>query len=117
MKFKSELIERMYQAKNLLESDLQHPPSIAELAHTLGMNETYLKIYFKAAVGSTVYAFVKEKRVQRAQQLLLEGEMTVSEIAYVVGYKHPTHFTAAFKKATGVCPKDFVGVIFLDTQI
>lgn len=108
MKLKSELIELMDQAKNLLESELQNPPSIAELAHLIGLNETYLKIHFKAAFDSTIYGFVKKQRIQKAKELLIEKEMNVSEIAREVGYKHPTHFTAAFKKVIGISPKEFV---------
>ncbi|HSF52559.1 MAG TPA: AraC family transcriptional regulator [Algoriphagus sp.] len=108
MKLKSELIELMDQAKSLLESDLQNPPSIPELAHLVGMNETYLKIHFKAAFEMTIYGFVKNQRILRAKQLLSERELNVAEIAREVGYKHPTHFTAAFKKVTGISPKDFV---------
>ncbi len=104
---KPELAEKMEQAKNLLESNLQNPPSIAELAHWVGVNETYLKTHFKAAFGITVYGFVKKQRIQKAKRLLREGEMNVSEIARAVGYKHATHFTAAFRKATGVSPRDF----------
>lgn len=107
MSLKSELLEKMEQAKTILESNLQNPPSIAELAHLLGINETYLKTHFKAEFASTVYGFVKSRRIQRAKELLREGKMNISEIAWEVGYKHPTHFTAAFKKETGVSPKEF----------
>lgn len=105
---KSELAEKMAQAKTILESSLQNPPSIAELAHLVGVNETYLKINFKAEFGSTVYGFVKGLRIQRAKELLLEGKLNISEIAWEVGYKYPTHFTAAFKKETGFSPKVFL---------
>lgn len=107
MKLKPELIEKMKQAKNLLESKLQNPPSIAEIAHLVGVNETYLKIHFKAAFNSTVFGFVKKLRIQRAIQLLNEGHLNVSEIGWEVGYRHPTHFSAAFKKETGCTPKEY----------
>lgn len=108
MKLKMELIEMMDQAKKLLESDLKNPPSIAELAHSVGMNETYLKAHFKAAFDCTVYGFVKKSRIHRAIQLLEEGQMNVSEIGWELGYRHPTHFSAAFKKETGFSPKEYV---------
>ncbi|OOG73009.1 AraC family transcriptional regulator [Algoriphagus sp. A40] len=107
MKVKSELIEKMEQAKNLLESKLQNPPSIAELAHLVGLNETYLKIHFKAIFANTVYGFVKKRRIQKAIQLLKEGKLNISEIGWEVGYRHPTHFSAAFKKETGCTPKEY----------
>lgn len=104
----AELAEKMEQAKIILESNLQNPPSLTQLAHLVGLNETYLKIHFKAFHQSTVYGFVKAQRMERAKVLLMEGEMNISEIASEVGYKYPTHFTAAFKKTVGVSPKDFL---------
>lgn len=107
MMLSSELQEKMIQVKEFLELNLQNPPSIPELAHLVGMNETYLKIHFKAEFASTVYGFVKSRRIERAKQLLKEGKMNISEIAWEVGYKNPTHFSAAFKKDTGISPKEF----------
>lgn len=104
----SELAEKMEQAKIILESDLQNPPSLSQLAHLVGLNETYLKIHFKAIHHTTVYGFIKSQRMERAKALLIEGEMNISEIAIEVGYKYSTHFSAAFKKSIGVLPKDFL---------
>ncbi len=104
----SELVEKMEQAKIILESDLQCPPSLAQLAHLVGLNETYLKVHFKAFFQSTVYGYVKSQRMEQAKKLLIRGEMNISEIASEVGYKYPTHFSAAFKKSIGVSPKDFL---------
>ncbi len=43
----------------------------------------------------------------KAKQLLLNWELSIAQIADQLGYKHATHFTAAFKKNTGELPKEF----------
>lgn len=103
----SDLVEKMEQARDILESNLQDPPPIAELAHRVGMSETYLKTNFKISFGCTVGGFVLTQRMELAKKLFRQGDMNVSEIAREVGYKHTTHFSAAFKKATGMSPKVF----------
>lgn len=108
MSHHSELAEKIEQAKIILESDLQNPPSLAQLAHLIGLNETYLKTHFKAIHKTTVYGFIKNQRMERAKGLLIEEKMNISEIAVELGYKYPTHFTAAFKKSVGLSPKDFL---------
>lgn len=107
MSHPSELAEKIEQAKIILESDLQNPPSLTQLGHLVGLNETYLKVHFKAIHQITVYGFIKRLRMERAKALLMEGKMNISEIALEVGYKYPTHFTAAFKKAEGKSPKEY----------
>ena len=99
---------KIAEAKKILESNLQNVPKLAELARLVGLNETYLKIHFKSNFQNTVFGFVKSRRIEKAKELLLEGEMHVSEIAREVGYLHATHFSAAFKKETGASPKEFV---------
>jgi AraC-like DNA-binding protein len=103
-------LEKMEMAREILEANLQNPPQINELARMIGMCETFLKIYFKVSYGCTVGSFVIDQRMILARKLLEEGELNVSEIAWEVGYKHTTHFSAAFKKATGMSPKVFARI-------
>lgn len=100
-------IQKMQEAKAFLEENFTHPPTIPALAHLVGTNENHLKKHFKAVFNETVYGYIKNYRIEKARELLRNGELSIAQIADQLGYKHATHFTAAFKKNTGELPKEF----------
>ena len=94
------------QAKQVILRSYANPPTIKELARQCGTNDFKLKKYFKKVYKTTLYAYVQKLRLERANLLLRENLMSVSQIANKVGYKHQGHFSAIFFKAYGVYPKD-----------
>ena len=63
---------------------------------------TFSKL-FKATVDDTPHSFVLSRRIRRAE-ILLDGEMSLSEIALAVGFASQSHFTEAFRRRTGRTP-------------
>jgi AraC-like DNA-binding protein len=51
--------------------------------------------------------YIQEKRMTRAAELLLEGDMTVSEICYKIGMQDPSYFNKVFKSRFGVVPSKY----------
>jgi AraC-like DNA-binding protein len=96
-------IERMHLVKGIILANLQNPCSLIDLAHQVGTNDTYLKRHFKAVFGTTVYGFLQDAKMEQARKKLLDGH-SVSETAFLMGYKHAVHFTRAFKKYFGISP-------------
>ena len=70
----------------------------------VAMNECYLKKGFKALVGKTIHDFQQELRITKAKEMLQLQGQTVSEVANSLGYSSISHFSTAFKKATGMKP-------------
>lgn len=101
-------MESLRLAKEILQRDYLHPPTLAGLSRIICLNEFKLKKGFKEMFGYTVHAYVIEQRMQRAQQLLEHGNMTVSEAASRVGYVNVSHFSAAFRKKFGVRPGEYL---------
>lgn len=97
--------ERLHFAQEYLRHRLDEPPSLSELARAVGLSDYQLKRGFKSLFGTTVFGYVAEHRLERAQMLLSEREKSVGEIAYELGYSSPQHFSTAFKKKFGVSPK------------
>lgn len=98
-------IEKMMLVKNIIESNLTETHTITSLARAVGTNEQYLKTHFKILFGSTVFGHVLSCKMQKAKEMLLTGKYRITEIAEIVGYKHATHFTSAFKKFFGYLPQ------------
>jgi len=97
-------VEKIHWAREILLKDLQHPPSLAQLARQCGLNEFKLKKGFKEIFSDTVFGYFASVRLEQARQLLLHTGKTVSEIAYESGFTHPQHFQRAFKKQFGIAP-------------
>lgn len=81
--------------------------SIAERAGQLGISETQLRTQVHAATGLTPHELVLRTRLARAQELLAESDLTVSEVAAQVGYDDPAYFSRLFVRRVGLSPTTF----------
>jgi AraC family transcriptional activator of pyochelin receptor len=82
---------------------MRDPPHLSALAQYVGLNSQKLNRGFRHIFGSTVYSFLQDYRLEEAYRLLSTSEMSVSEVAYHVGYG-PAHFATAFRERFGVSP-------------
>ncbi|WP_075341791.1 helix-turn-helix domain-containing protein [Tenacibaculum agarivorans] len=103
----STVVKKIYLAKDLIKNNLDVQFSIHELSRKVYLNEFQLKKEFKNNFGVTIFEFASHERMIAAKDLLLTSSKPIYEIAELVGYKNPTHFTAAFKKTEGITPKKF----------
>lgn len=99
-----EVIDKMYIARDIVLGELTNPFSLSELAKMVGTNECTLKKEFKNVFGTTVFGYIRNTKMERAKNMLLFDNLSVSEISEIVGYKNPQHFTTAFKKKFGTVP-------------
>ena len=81
--------------------------TIEELSKQYLINPTTLKAVFKAAYGTSLAAHIKEHRMEQAAKMLRETNMSIAAIAQAVGYDSQSKFTAAFKGAFQVLPRDY----------
>ena len=81
--------------------------TISALAKEVGLSETKLKTGFKEIFQISPHKFIIQERLNKAQKLLQDTQMQVSEIAVMVGYSSLSHFTYIFKNCIGVSPTDY----------
>ncbi|MCU0416003.1 MAG: AraC family transcriptional regulator [Cytophagaceae bacterium] len=93
----------------LLHKHLNAPLSITELSKQTGMNVDKLKKGIKKITGNTIFQYITKQRMEIAKSYLIKGEFNITEIATMMGYQNPQHFTVAFKKYVGVLPKEYKG--------
>ena len=79
--------------------------SVKALADVTGLNSTYLSRLFRQEVGISIKRFVKEARVDTAQNLLRYSDLSYSVISTSLGFSTQSVFIAVFKDITGVTPK------------
>ena len=78
--------------------------TIEELAEGFEISPTAMKKCFKGIYGASFYAYFRTYRLQIAERLLREGELSVAEIAAKIGYTNPNKFTSAFRSEYGMPP-------------
>lgn len=101
---------KLIEAKELLTSRIENPPTLSELSKLIAMNEYKLKKGFKELFGTTVFGYIHQVRMDLAKRLLLGTSKTAKEIAYETGYSSPQHFSKAFKEQFGIPPNSIRNV-------
>lgn len=96
--------ESIYQAREILLQHIGDPITIKELSRKVAMNECYLKKGFKEIFGTTIFDYYQQQRMEHAKYLLYEKSLTVTDVSALLGYSSISHFSAAFKKHTGLKP-------------
>lgn len=97
---------QMAQVERILRNSLRTPVTLDELAHSIGTNRFKLGRSFKMVYHETIGSYHSRLRMERAEELLINSKMNVSEVAFEVGYKNPQHFTVAFKRHFGHLPSE-----------
>jgi AraC-like DNA-binding protein len=106
-RLKPEEIERIHHAKNLFLAQLDRPPSLAELAQQVGLNQFSLGQKFKQVFNTTLFRYLHDYRLDVARQLLADRSLRIEEVAQRVGLTNRGYFAAAFRKKFGLSPKDY----------
>jgi AraC-like DNA-binding protein len=88
----------------VITANLDNPLTIKELSRKVAMNECYLKKGFKALTGKTIHEYTQELRISKAKEMLSKEGVSVSDVANTLGFSSISHFSTAFKKATGMKP-------------
>ena len=104
---KPEQIERIHYARELILQNLSKPLSEAELSSRVGLNEFLLKRGFNHCFGTSPWKMGREERLETAKRLLAEQDISVTEVAYRVGYANLCSFSEAFKRKFDISPKKY----------
>lgn len=100
-------IEQVQCAQKILEQQLCNPPSLSVLARQVGLNECTLKRGFRQLLGTTVFGYLRDCRMQQAQTLLHSHHVTIAQVAAQVGYRNPEAFSTAFRRQFAISPKAY----------
>ncbi len=98
-------IQKIKDARQILVEDLANAPTIVELSRLSGINQQKLKKGFKQIYGTTISRYLRKARMEAAKYLLMEGRLSIGEIANQVGYSNQSHFARRFKEAYGTTPR------------
>lgn len=107
---KARIIEKI---KNIIVEAVHHTNDemkinfSAYLESKMNKNYTYLSNLFSLVEGKTIEKYIIQQRIEKVKELLVYDELTLSEIAFKMGYSSVAHLSSQFKKITGLTPSFF----------
>jgi AraC-like DNA-binding protein len=101
------LLKDYFGQKSLIEVGL---PPVTWFASKLNLSPNYLSDLLQKSTGKSTVEHIHLELVEKAKSLLWGTEESISEIAYELGFEHPSHFTKIFKAKTGKSPSEFRGL-------
>ncbi|RTY65070.1 AraC family transcriptional regulator [Flavobacterium sp. GSP27] len=107
---KSMLIEKI---KNIIIEMVHHSTENIKinfsdyLSQLLNHDYTYLSNLFSEVQGTTIEQFIISHKTERIKELIIYGELNITEIAWKMNYSSVAHLSSQFKKVTGLSPSHF----------
>ncbi|HMG16874.1 MAG TPA: AraC family transcriptional regulator [Saprospiraceae bacterium] len=103
---KEVIIEMVYNEDNLPAVKIS-----SYLAEKLNHSYGYLSNLFSEITFSSIENYIILQKIERAKQLIINGEHTLTEISYLLNYSSVAHLSSQFKKTTGLTPSSFQRII------
>lgn len=99
--------DALQRAIHAIDERLHQPVRVRDIARASGMSGRSLQRLFRERLKCTVIDEIQERRMQRAAMLLVLRGLSVAEVGRRVGIDDPAQFSRAFKKQTGLTPREF----------
>ncbi|MBB4237245.1 AraC family transcriptional regulator [Rhizobium esperanzae] len=87
-----------------IEDNLDMPLSLAELARVAGLSLSHLKTQFRGSFGMPPHQYVMHRRISRAEALIRNSSLPLSQIALEAGFAHQSHMANSMKRLLGISP-------------
>lgn len=82
-------------------------PSVKYFADKVCLSSNYFGDLIKKETGKSPQEYIHFKLIERAKNRILHSDLSMSEIAYELGFRYPQHFGRLFKKSTGLTPNEY----------
>lgn len=99
-----DLLDDYFDKEDLINKGL---PTVEFIATSLNVSPSYLRSLLKTLTGQSTQQHIHEKLIEKAKEILSTTNLTVSEIAYELGFEHPQSFSKLFKAKTNFSPLEF----------
>ncbi|TKC14420.1 response regulator [Robertmurraya kyonggiensis] len=99
--------DKIERAKRYIHVHYQEPIALEEVAQMVQLSPNYFSALFKESCGETFIDYLTTIRMNKAKELLVDQNISLKEICFLVGYKDPNYFSRVFKKQFQVSPKQY----------
>ncbi|QIH34231.1 helix-turn-helix transcriptional regulator [Sphingobacterium sp. DR205] len=97
-------LNKYFEGEYIIQNGL---PTVQLLSEKLNMSTQYMRGLLKSLTGQTTQQIIHEKVIEKAKERLSTTELTISEIAYELGFEHSQSFNKLFKAKTNISPMEF----------
>lgn len=97
-------------AKAYMETNYPYHISITDVASYVGVDRSYLYRLFLESEGISPSVWLMRLRLEHSVKMLQEGLLSITEIAYSIGFYDVSHFTKSFKKEYGCTPREYLNM-------
>jgi len=97
----------LHRVSDYIDSHLSENIGLANLAAISGLSMFHFAREFKQSMGVTPHDYLVQKRVEKAQEMLVHSELPVSAIALAVGFSDQSHLARQFRQRLGITPGEF----------
>jgi AraC-like DNA-binding protein len=101
-KIKTIIVEMIHHSEEVIKINFSD-----YLSEKLDHNYTYLANLFSEVQGTTIEQFIISHKIERIKELMIYGELNITEIAWKMNYSSVAHLSSQFKKVTGLSPSHF----------
>jgi AraC-like DNA-binding protein len=102
-----DVLVHLRRARDHIDRHFAEPLDLEALASVAGISKFHFHRQFAATYGRTPAAYLSERRVERAQDLLRSANLTVTEVCHSVGFSSLGSFSSRFKEIVGETPRAF----------
>jgi len=95
---------RLKRAFDYIDTNIAEPLTLAEIAAAAGLSRMHFAAQFRKSTGQRPHEYLLNRRVERAQAMLVETELPIAQIALAVGFQAQSHFTTIFRRIVGQPP-------------
>lgn len=98
----------VYRVIRYVDDHLLEIDSIRSIANELNYNYSYLSYMFRKHTGMTLQKYITDKKMERAQSMLLDGGKSIAQVAAILGYKNTQSFSKTFSNVFNMSPSAFI---------
>ncbi|HOK04171.1 MAG TPA: helix-turn-helix domain-containing protein [Victivallales bacterium] len=101
-------LKRIEPILDFISKNINKKISLFELVELLPMSKAYFSSFFSKSVGMSPVKFINRMKIERAQFLLLQGKLSIKEVAIELGFEDVYYFSRVFKRIVGLSPKHYI---------
>lgn len=95
------------EVRDIIEGGLARPPALGPLAREVGVHPVHFAVVFRRFYGCSLGEYSRRRRLDEARRRIADPAISLSRIAFDLGFADQSHFTRTFKRFSGMTPQQY----------